>query len=279
MVSVKTSSRYRLASLFRSPFATVAPSTHTDPFRALSPPLPPPGYTHTDAQLKRSPSPSSGLHCRRLWHHDRLPSHRRCAPGCAYICTICTMRAFLLVVCSPAAPGLDCNHFAPWPSPHHYPCCATAPGRHPQHHRRRLLHQGQVSHRGHAGEWPSRGRCRDGSGRAGGGSGRAGTGRTDQGLEGSLVACVPSERRRAATARRAPNPHTHTHTRGGGSGIQSVPVSWGVFALEFIREQSKPSPKNHEHALFRSFKRWDEHTQDPCSIRYLDIDAGPVVYC
>ena len=30
------------------------------------------------------------------------------------------MRACLLVVLKPcAAPGLDCSHFAPWPSPHH----------------------------------------------------------------------------------------------------------------------------------------------------------------
>ena len=107
-------------------------------------------------------------------------------------------------------------------------CCA---GRHPQHQRRRLLgHQGQVSHRGHAGEWPSRGRCRGGSarGRTGrGGTGHAGTGRSDQDLEWGLVACMC--RRAAEGSRRAsPCPRAHRRSRGGGPVRTCTPAICGV---------------------------------------------------
>ena len=83
-VGSKTPSRYTAsASLFRSPFATVAPSM-PPPRTHITSPCP---HHHHCRTLPPAPSPvsSSGHHYHRRWHCGGLPVHRRCARGFAFI--------------------------------------------------------------------------------------------------------------------------------------------------------------------------------------------------
>lgn len=65
----------------------------------------------------------------------------------------------------------------------------------------------------------------------------------------------------------AQSTHTHTHPGGGGP-VSRAYLCLGVFLC-------KPSPKNHEHALFRSFKVGRAHSGPVLFVIW--IDAGPVV--